>query len=411
MNEPLLGFEDFKLFCYVNFKVPSEVTEQYKEAFISRSFPFFKFMQIIVDYILNERELYIFRNNFGFLANSQKRTLQSIGDHYSITRERVRQIAQKVPEKVAMAVNKIAQRFFNIDKQFNYDLDLKKEFLVVNEELVKRINTREKLEFTGKFYALVLSGTLQRYFISFQDMENTYRNYYLISRKYKDVFNFKAFFTDVESRLESRVENDYSVDAMEYLGKFLYPSQLMNDRLKQICRRMLTEEFNLGFDKVNITFHRNTLVKLSEHILSILADAGRPMKLTEICKELKNRTTRIPPNIESLRSSILSIEEVVAIGKTSTYALKEWQMVKTGTIKQLVKEFLNSAEDPKHINEITVYVNQFRSTSDKNILSNLKLDKTSTFVFFKKSFIGLKHKQYKSIPGTGDKANKGRRNK
>lgn len=411
MNEPLLGFEDFKLFCYVNFKVPSEVTEQYKEAFISKNFPFFKFMQIIVDYILNERELYIFRNNFGFLANSQKRTLQSIGDHYSITRERVRQIAQKVPEKVAMAVNKIAQRFFNIDKQFNYDLDLKKEFLVVNEELVKRINAREKLEFTGKFYALVLSGTLQRYFISFQDMENTYRNYYLISRKYKDVFNFKAFFTDVESRLESRVENDYSVDAMEYLGKFLYPSQLMNDRLKQICRRMLTEEFNLGFDKVNITFHRNTLVKLSEHILSILADAGRPMKLTEICKELKNRTTRIPPNIESLRSSILSIEEVVAIGKTSTYALKEWQMVKTGTIKQLVKEFLNSAEDPKHINEITVYVNQFRSTSDKNILSNLKLDKTSTFVFFKKSFIGLKQKQYKSIPGTGDKAYKGRRNK
>ncbi|MBK7173037.1 MAG: hypothetical protein IPH84_07345 [Bacteroidales bacterium] len=411
MNEPLLGFEDFKLFCYVNFKVPSEVTEQYKEAFISKNFPFFKFMQIIVQYILNERELYIFRNNFGFLANSQKRTLQSIGDHYSITRERVRQIAQKVPEKVAMAVNKIAQRFFNIDKQFNYDLDLKKEFLVVNDELVKRINAREKLDYTGKFYALILSGTLQRYFISFQDLENNYKNYYLISRKYRDVFSFRAFFTDVESKIESRVENDYTVDAMEYLSKFLLPSQVMNDRLKQICRRMLTEEFNLGFDKVNITFHRNTLVKLSEHILSILEDSGRPMKLTEICKELKTRTTRIPPNIESLRSSILSIEEVVAIGKTSTYALKEWQLIKTGTIKQLVKEFLENHDDPKHINEITVYVNQFRTTSDKNILSNLKLDKTSTFIFFKKSYIGLKSKQYKTIPGLGEKNHRGRKPK
>ena len=172
---------------------------------------------------------------------------------------------------------------------------------------------------------------------------------------------------------------------------------------------MLTDEFNLGFDKVNITFHRNTLVKLSEHILSILEDSGRPMKLTEICKELKTRTTRIPPNIESLRSSILSIEEVVAIGKTSTYALLKWQTVKTGTIKQLVKEFLESSDEPKHIMDITVHVNQFRNTSDKNILSNLKLDKTNTFVFFKKSYIGLKHKPYKSIPGANDKSTRGRK--
>ena len=411
MNEPLLGFEDFKLFCYVNFKVPSEVTESYKDSFIAKSFPYFKYMQTVVQYILNERELYIFKNNFGFLSDSQKRTLQSIGDHYGITRERVRQIAQKVPEKVAMAVNKIAQRFFNIDKQFNYDLDLKKEFLIINDELVKKINAKEKLNYTGKFYALILAGTLQRYFISFQDLENNYKNYYLISRKYREVFNFKSFFADVEARLEARVENDYDVDAMEYLGKFLMPSQVMNDRLKQICRRMLTDEFNLGFDKVNITFHRNTLVKLSEHILSILEDAGRPMKLTEICKELKTRTTRIPPNIESLRSSILSIEEVVAIGKTSTYALLKWQTVKTGTIKQLVKEFLESNDEPKHIMDITVHVNQFRNTSDKNILSNLKLDKTNTFVFFKKSYIGLKYKQYKSIPGAGDKSTRGRKPK
>jgi len=172
---------------------------------------------------------------------------------------------------------------------------------------------------------------------------------------------------------------------------------------------MLTEEFNLGFDKVNVIFHRNTLVKLSEHILSILEDSGRPMKLTEICRELKNRTSRIPPNIESLRSSILSIDEVVAIGKTSTYALKKWQTVKTGTIKQLVKEYLENSSEPKHIMDLTVYVNQFRSTSDKNILSNLKLDKTNTFVFFRKSYIGLKYKQYYSIPGSGEKGSRGRK--
>ena len=107
----------------------------------------------------------------------------------------------------------------------------------------------------------------------------------------------------------------------------------------------------------------------------------------------------------------LIFEEVAAIGKTSTYALKEWDMVKTGTIKELVKEFLESAPDPKHISEIALYVNKFRRTTDKNILSNLKLDKTNTYVFFKLGYIGLKYKQYKNIQIQSDKKTRGRKPK
>jgi len=203
--------------------------------------------------------------------------------------------------------------------------------------------------------------------------------------------------------------NNVPVDLLVYLNQFVLPGQIVNDRLKQICKRMATEEFGLGYDKTSIIFRRNSLVKLSEHIISILTAVGRPMKLTEICKELKTRSKRIPPNIESLRSSILSIDEVTAIGKTSTYALKEWDMVKTGTIKELVKEFLESSAEPKHISEIAVYVNKFRRTTDKNILSNLKLDKTNTYIFFKLGYIGLKYKQYKNIQIQSDMKTRGRK--
>jgi len=411
MNEPLLGFEDFKLFCYVNFKVPSEVTELYKDSFISKSFPLFAYVQTMIKYILNEREQYIFSNNYGFLEKSQKRTLQAIGDHYSITRERVRQISQKVPDKVFEAIIKISHRFVSIDKHFDYGLDLKKEIIVINQELVDHINSKENLTYTGKLYALVFSGIFQRYFISTQSIENTYIHYYLVSRKYKEVFDFNAFISDIEERNSIRMVHDQPTDIMEYLKDFVLPGQIVNDRLKQICKRIATEEFGLGYDKTNIIFRRNSLVKLSEHIISILGEYGRPMKLTEICKELKTRSKRIPPNIESLRSSILSIEEVAAIGKTSTYALKEWNSVKTGTIKELVKEVLESSAEPKHISEIAVYVNKFRKTTDKNILSNLKLDKTNTYVFFKLGYIGLKYKQYKNIQIQSDKKTRGRKPK
>jgi len=409
MNEPLLAFEDFKLFCYVNFKVPSKVTETYKDSFISKSFPLFSYVQTMIKYILNEREQYIFNNNYGFLEKSQKRTLQAIGDHYSITRERVRQISQKVPDKVFSAVSKISQRFVNIDKHFDYGLDLKKEIIVINQDLVDLINKKESLEYTGKLYSLIFGGIFQRYFISTQSIENNYTHYYLVSRKYKEIFNFKDFIADIEDQNAIRRVSDQSVDIMDYLAKFVLPGQIVNDRLKQICKRIATEEFGLGYDRTNIIFKRNSLVKLSEHIVSILSAVGRPMKLTEICKELKNRSKRIPPNIESLRSSILSIEEVAAIGKTSTYALKEWDLVKTGTIKELVKEYLESSAEPKHISAIAVYVNKFRKTTDKNILSNLKLDKTNTYVFFKLGYIGLKYKQYKNIQIQSDKKTRGRK--
>ena len=403
MNEPLLGFEDFKLFCYINFKVPSEVTELYKDSFISKEFPLFIYVKSMIQYILNEREQYIFNNNYGFVEKSQKRTLQAIGDHYSITRERVRQISQKVPDKVFDAVCKISQRFVNIDKHFDYGLDLKKEIIVINQDTVNQINAEEKLAYTGKFYSLVLAGILQRYFISIQSIENNYYHYYLLARKYKEVFDFKAFIANIEENNDIRRVEDKTVDIMSYLNKFVLPGQFVNDRLKQICKRIATEEFGLGYDKTDLIFKRNSLVKLSEHIVSILTNMGHPMKLTEICKELKTRSKRIPPNIESLRSSILSIEEVAAIGKTSTYALKEWDMVKTGTIKELVKEYLESLNEPKHISEITLYVNKYRKTTDKNILSNLKLDKTGTYVFFKLGYIGLKYKQYKNIQIQSDK--------
>jgi DNA-directed RNA polymerase delta subunit len=75
---------------------------------------------------------------------------------------------------------------------------------------------------------------------------------------------------------------------------------------------------------------------------------------------------------------------VVAIGKTSTYALASWSQVKTGTIKQLAKEFLENHEHPVHLSDLSKHVNKFRKTHEKNVYSNLKLDRTGTFVFLQR---------------------------
>jgi hypothetical protein len=401
MSEEDERFENLKLYCYSHFRVPSEITAQYKDSFTQKKFPFFSFLQTIMQYELNEREKFIFANNYGFKIGLQKRTLQTIGDQYGITRERVRQIAQRVPDKIQDAVKSLAKKFPFLHTHFDYGIDLKRDFILLNEESTSEINKREDLQFTPKFYGFVFAELYHKNFFSFQEIDTHYKSYYLINLKLHDSFDFKAFHEDVAARIDKRIEQTYYLDFNEYLTAFSHEGNAVPDKTASICKKILLEEFGFNLEKGKIVFARNTMVKLSEYILDILEHSGRPMKLKEICKELKTRTMKIPPNIESLRSSILSIEEVVAIGKTSTYSLRKWDTVKTGTIKEIVIEYLEKHNEPKHIADITIYVNTFRKTSDKNILSNLKLDRTNTFQFFKKSFIGLKSKTYRAGSNRG----------
>lgn len=396
MSEEDERFENLKLYCYSHFRVPSEITAKFKDSFTQQKFPFFSFLQTIMQYELNEREKYIFANNFGFKIGLQKRTLQTIGDQYGITRERVRQIAQRVPDKIQDAVKSLAKKFPFLQSHFDYGIDPKRDFILLNEESIGEINKSESLQFTPKFFGFVFAELYHKNFFSFQEIDTHFKSYYLINLKLHDSFDFKAFHADVTGRIDKRIEQTYSLDFNEYLTAFSNGGMAVPEKTASICKKIILEEFGFNLEKGKVIFPRNTMVKLSEYILDILEHAGRPMKLKEICKELKTRTAKIPPNIESLRSSILSIEEVVAIGKTSTYSLLKWDSVKTGTIKEIVIEYLEKHNDPKHIADITVYVNTFRKTSDKNILSNLKLDRTNTFQFFKKSFIGLKSKAYRA---------------
>jgi hypothetical protein len=396
LNEEDERFEKLKLYCYSSFNVPSDITSGFREAFNNNKFPFFKFLQTILDYELNEREKFIFANNYGFVLSSKKQTLQSIGDNYSITRERVRQIAQNIPTKIEDAVKAIANKFPFLQTHLDYEIDIKKDMIIIGQEITDMINNRENLHFTPRFYGYVFSSLYHKYFNTFQDIDETYKAYFLINRKYFDVFDFKAFHEDMAIRRDRRIEQTYYLEFNKYLPEFTLSGNTITDKIRSICKSIISEEFEISLEKGKIRFDRNTMIKLSEYILDILAAAGKPLKLKEICKELKTRTSKVPPNLESLRSSILSVEEVVAIGKTSTYALRIWDSIKTGTIKDLVKEFLEQYDEPKHIADITAYVNKFRRTSDKNIMSNLKLDPTGSFIFFRKSYIGLESKTYHS---------------
>ncbi|MCF8302623.1 MAG: hypothetical protein K9I94_05040 [Bacteroidales bacterium] len=396
------AFEDFKLYCYKNFNVPSEESEPHKKAFLQKDFPFFKYLMMSFTYILDEREYFIFKQNFGYLRGKSKLTLQAIGDKYNITRERVRQISQKVPLKLEKILSLYNTDLDFIKDYFNYQLKVKRDFILIDGETADHINEKEELALTQKFYALAFGVLHRDKYHLFQNRLKDYENYYLVKKELAKRFDFRALYDTIEEKLDSRIEADYKLPIDTLIEDFIHPdaSEKYYNKVKSVTKRIVTEGFGIKLDRENnLLIKRNTIKKLSEYILEILRDYKRPMHLEEICEELKKRATKIPPNIESLRSSILSIEEIMAIGKTSTYSLKEWGEVKTGTIKNMVREYLEQTDEPKHIAEVSRYVRKYRKTNDKNIMSNLKLDKSDTFRFYKKGYVGLRSKDYSNLKG------------
>lgn len=393
LSSDVRKFETLRLYCYNKFTIPSVQMEPYKEAFLNKTFPFFRFISLIIENLLNERERFIFERNFGFIYGSKKLTLQSIGDKYGITRERVRQIAQKIPQKLEKALASFAGEY---EGYFSYNIKMRRDLLLIDASTADIMNQKESLNFSPKFYAFAFVILQRKNLFGFQDIDLINKNYYLISNKFSKLFDFHAFFDNLTLKTSARIEQTYSIDFDEYLKRY----ELQNlgndemDRLKYICKKIAVLEFQIPIEKNQFLFKRNTLIKLSEYINDILHAAGKPMRLVDIARELRGKSPRMPPNLESLRSTILSIPDVSAIGKTSTYSLDKWNNIKTGTIKEIVREYLKVHNKPMHISDITLYVNQFRKTSDKNIYSNLKLDKNKSFMFFKKGFIGLSDKTY-----------------
>lgn len=401
-NEHHRTFEEYKLFCFEHFSLSSHEAEAFRHAFLKGRFPFFQFLLLILKKLLNKKEHFIFEHNFRYFKNKKKHTLQAIGNRFNITRERIRQISHDMPFKIRNIFSPFADELFFIENHLQYKLERYKDYILIDEKTEEQINKEEELECTARFYAFGFAMLYYKHFYYFQEPLKIYKQYYLINRKLAKQFDFAEFYHNLSGKANTRTPKEYTIDFRHYVRSFYRPGKFSYfERIVDMCKQIALGEFGFRCN-VNdeLLIMRNTKIKLSEHITQILEDMGRPMHIKEIAAELKKRQLKFPPSIESLRSSVLVLDNVLAIGKTSTYSLASWDHVQTGTIKKIAKEYLEKQDYPVHLLILCEHINKFRKTKEKNVYSNLKLDRSGTFVFFKKAHIGLSSKKYTSMSPT-----------
>ena len=370
--------------------------------------PVFKTFNLLIDNysLFDKNQTYIFKNGFNFYNEQTNNSLDDLSKTLNYSRERTRQLRKIIYDSLNskfLFVNN-----FDIESINLYGIETKSDFISITSDIVSQINSKEKNSFSVLFINKILSIILIKSHTLIGDEEtllfnkskrnsHNWESSYLIDKEIAKIFDFYKFVNEITYRLQSKIDDDYHFHFETYLTKFLIKSNYQYlQKIFPIAEQVLFNEFQITLDQYeNIVFKRNSLMQVYEYAYLALEELGKPSKVSEIYSKVVELYPNYKTDENSIRASMTRNTGFVPFGRTSVYGLSKWEKeknIKGGTIRDIVEEYLIKQDIPKHIDEITEYVQQYRKTNAKNIFYNLKMEVHNRFVFYSGSIVGLKSK-------------------
>jgi hypothetical protein len=288
---------------------------------------------------LKDREREVIVRRFG-LEGKEKETLQSIGDSFGITRERVRQIENAALNKIRPKLEKyrkVFEKFLNYFKKFG---EVRKE-----ERLLEELGGKEKNE-------LVFLLSLDKRFLRFNQNQDFY-----------------SFWTTNLNALEKVKSLLFSI-----CKKFEKERKLMT--LKEIASEFKVKENILeGFLEISKRIQKNKKGfyglrewpeinprGLRDKAYLVFKELQRPLHFTEVAQRIEGA------NLKSVHNELIRDERFVLIGR-GIYALREWGYF-PGEVKDVIFQILKE-EGPLTKEEILKRIKKQRIVKENTVLINL----------------------------------------
>jgi hypothetical protein len=405
-NEEELSRELFNSFFQKQFFIDTQTLADNGVFYDHQGIPVFKTIHFLIEqnYIYTKEKKYIFNHLLGFRQNLKSQTLEYIGIGLGMTRERVRQIRNKLVETFNDDFSFVSN--FSNESLKKYKLDIEANILTAQHEITENIAKHETVNFNHFFINHIFSIILKNSYslignesiIIEKEKKNTHKweTTYLIRNRFCIIFDFEKLVNDVDIRLSDKIEADYKFHFQAYLLDFRKSDCLeFLDEISNIAEQILFNEFELIIDvEDNINFAKNRTKTILDYIYEVLKEANKPLNAHEIFDILNQRSPDISKSAEALRGSCQRDSQLIYFGRSSTYGLKIWEEkhenIKGGTMHDISEEFLLKFEEPKHIDDISDYVRNFRNNvTSKNLFYNLKSAEHRRFIFFKNGLVGL----------------------
>lgn len=316
--------------------------------------------------VLSSRNRDIISRRFG-LKSGKKETLESIGDGYGITRERVRQIEEASLKQIKENFNS------RTNPRIKPFVDLAENILEQAGGVIKEDDLFAKFSNNANYSpanaALVFFLTLDGKFKRFSEANDFY-TFWGLSDQHAETFRTSInSFANALSKNKMPIADSVVVDFYNKSGASLkeISSTAVLSYLaisKNIARN--------AFGQIGLTSWPDIKPRgVKDKAFLVLKREAEPKHFQEITKLINaaNFSNR-KANVQTVHNELIKDKRFVLVGR-GLYGLAEWGL-KAGTVKDVLVDLLKSAGKPLAKTEIVANVLSHRMVKENTILLNLQ---------------------------------------
>ena len=354
----------------------------------------------------------IFKDSIRIYHSKQPLSLNELVTKYHYSRERIRQLRNRFFDETYKTL--LVLKRFEDNTISNLNLNKADNILNITSKLRRQINIDYNIDFSTGFIKYIISVYKSDYYSivgNLQDVlipkEINYRNrhnwkdIYLVKNNIISQIDITSMINNISLKTTEKINKTYKINFKDYLTKFLKNNNSkLIEEIKDDCEKIINKELNMFIDSEgNLIFQQNMLKFGYQYAYEALEVLSKSSSVEEITQKIYDLFPQYKTNDMKVRSCLIRKNGFVPIGRSSNFGLKKWEGqlegFKGGTIRSIVKEYLDSKMSPIHISKITKYVKKYRKkTNERSILTNLRLDDSKVFIFFKESHVGVIEKCY-----------------
>lgn len=319
----------------------------------TKAFDYKQAAEAVLKSLRRDRDRQIIARRFGFEL-AKRQTLEEIGRHFGITRERVRQIEKATLAKLRQSLNSETRQA----GQLLSELLAKQGGVVTAEKIAALIGIPTRQE---QSYITFLASLAPE--IAVIEEDDSVRSAYGVEPE----FNASKVHQLVE-RVTEAVAALGSPSSVQQINQRLNPAmdEATLASVLSVAKKLATHEKQWGlieWPSVNPKSIRDkTYLVLSKH--------GQPLHFGEIADHIKRSNfTRRDVTVQAVHNELIKDSRFVLIGR-GIYALAEWGYT-PGTVADIIIDILKG-EAPLHKDEIVKRVLKKRQVKTTTIVLNLQ---------------------------------------
>ena len=224
---------------------------------------------------------------------------------------------------------------------------------------------------------------------------NSSKRYYISELLYS-CFDLKNCIRDIENTLNKRCTQDIALPLSTFIDSYWIKEPTFSvSKVEDAIIYIIKNDYGICIGEDRILHIMHNAIDRKGEIYKIIEENGSPMHISQIMNALKLRNDELSTSTtEQVKADIQRHPEIVPLGKSSSYAIKEWNLY-TGTIRDLLYDILSNESTPISIEELYNKVSQiYPNTSIKSISSTMASDEQERFVRFEDLYYGIVGKIY-----------------